>query len=203
VPRRREPAGQGMKRPEADLANFSPSVRLGAAVARRGANGRQKWPQPRSPAAARSLRGVRVMVIADIMTKNPVSAEASDTVRSVLATLLEMDVRHLPVLDEGQLVGIVSDRDLRNVQMPFFEDNSDEADDSALSTTRQRLLEQPISAIMSSDVLSVDPETDLADAVDLMIEHRVGAIPVVSPDTDDLVGIVSYIDVLKAARESI
>jgi acetoin utilization protein AcuB len=54
---------------------------------------------------------------------------------------------------------------------------------------------------MSTDVLSVDPETDVGEVVDLMIEHRVGAVPVVDADSEELVGIVSYMDVLRASRD--
>jgi acetoin utilization protein AcuB len=47
----------------------------------------------------------------------------------------------------------------------------------------------------------VDPETEVSEAIDLMIEHRIGALPVVEPDSTKLVGIVSYVDVLRAARD--
>jgi CBS domain-containing protein len=130
------------------------------------------------------------MVVADVMTEKPARADAADTVRSVLATLLEMDIRHLPVVNEGELVGIVSDRDLRSVQASSLQGNDEAAQD---------LLELPISAVMCGNVISVDPETDLSEVVSLMLEHRVGAIPVVSADTSALVGIVSYVDVLRAA----
>lgn len=106
--------------------------------------------------------------------------------------LLELDVRHLPIVDHGQLVGIVSDRDLREVTSRLLREGV---------TSTGPSLSTPIGAVMSSDVLSVDPETDLAEACDLMIEHRVGALPVVVTGTDELVGIVSYVDLLRAARE--
>jgi acetoin utilization protein AcuB len=135
------------------------------------------------------------MVVQEIMTKNPVTVESSDSVRVALTTLLELDIRHLPIVEADQLIGIVSDRDLRQLTPPLATD-----DESAAKA--ERLLTQPVSSIMSSDVLSVDPEMDAGDVVDLMIEHRVGAIPVVEPGTGELVGIVSYIDLLKAARDA-
>jgi CBS domain-containing protein len=51
---------------------------------------------------------------------------------------------------------------------------------------------------MTGDPITVDEETELTEVIDLMIEHKVGALPVVAEDK--LVGIVSYVDVLKAAR---
>jgi CBS domain-containing protein len=56
---------------------------------------------------------------------------------------------------------------------------------------------------MSADVIWVDTEADLGDVVSLLIEHKVGALPIVSPGTRDVVGILSYIDVLKVLQLSL
>jgi acetoin utilization protein AcuB len=65
----------------------------------------------------------------------------------------------------------------------------------------RRALATPVIRVMSSDVVSVGVEDDLAEVIDLMLEHKVGAIPAVRPDTRQVVGIVSYIDVLRAVQE--
>lgn len=65
------------------------------------------------------------------------------------------------------------------------------------------MLDSPVSEIMSSDVISVPGDAGLTDVIDLIVESKVGAIPVVDPKSNALVGIVSYIDVLKAVRESL
>ena len=52
-----------------------------------------------------------------------------------------------------------------------------------------------------ADVLFVHPESDVTEVVDLMIEHKIGALPVVEPGSLKLLGIVSYVDVLRAARD--
>jgi acetoin utilization protein AcuB len=62
-------------------------------------------------------------------------------------------------------------------------------------------LAMPIVKVMSSDVIVVEPETELSDVVELLLEHKVGALPVVEPDTREVVGIVSYIDVLRELYE--
>jgi len=54
--------------------------------------------------------------------------------------------------------------------------------------------------LMQPDVICVEPETDLGDVVELLIEHKIGAVPVVEPDTQAIVGIISYIDVLRAMQ---
>lgn len=133
------------------------------------------------------------MLVEEVMTRQPYVAFVRDSIRSVLAKLAEADVRHLPVTESGELVGIVSDRDLREV-VPSALDVVERPSESA------RLLARPVSELMSTDVVSVSPGDDVVDAIDLMIEHRVGAVPVVQEGSTLLVGIVSYVDALRAAR---
>lgn len=134
------------------------------------------------------------MIVADAMTPDPITANASASIRSVIRKLFELDARHLPILDDRQVVGMVSDRDLREVTSRLLAEEV---------TDLGRILSAPVAEIMSADVVSVDPETDLAEAADLMIERRVGALPVLAPGTDNLVGIISYVDVLRAARDAL
>jgi CBS domain-containing protein len=98
------------------------------------------------------------------------------------------------VLDGDTLVGVVSDRDLRNLELPALVEleNLGQA---------QELARRPIGDVMSSNVISVSPETEVSEAIDLMIEQKIGAVVVVEADSDKLIGIVSYIDVLRAARD--
>ena len=102
-----------------------------------------------------------------------------------------MHQHDLPVVEEDALVGIISDRDLRDLGVEARDDGA----------TVRRTLAQPASQVMSSGVVTVHPESDVAEAIDLMIEHRIGALPVVEPDSTKLLGIVSYVDVLRAARD--
>jgi acetoin utilization protein AcuB len=134
------------------------------------------------------------MIVLDVMTSRPAVADVSSTIRSVMHKLFELDVRHLPIVEDGELVGIVSDRDLRAVVSRLLSEGEANIDDA---------LSAPVGDLMSAAVISVDPEAELADVADLMIEHRIGALPVVRPGTDALVGIVSYVDVLRAARDSL
>jgi acetoin utilization protein AcuB len=136
------------------------------------------------------------MVVSEIMSRDPFSVKANEPIGRVMKKLAEADVRHLPVVDGGALVGIVSDRDLRSFTAGALIELEH-------SQEIARMLAQPISSVMSSDVVSVDPETEVADVIDVMLEHKVGAVPVVDIDSDELVGIVSYMDVLRAARDSL
>jgi acetoin utilization protein AcuB len=129
------------------------------------------------------------MFVREIMTIRPIVVEANESIGCARRKLREADVRHLPVLDRGSLVGIISDRDI-----PVFEPDEVSPFDTRLA------LKQPVSSIMSSDLVESHPDSELTDAIDLMLEHEIGALPVVAPDTHELLGIVSYVDVLKAAR---
>jgi len=127
----------------------------------------------------------------DIMTENPVTATELMSVAEALGILYELDVRHLPVVRGRELAGIVSDRDLRAFTQGR-EDDAIDAVENARSAT--------IGTFMNTDPVRVDPETDVTEIVELMLVHRVGAIPVADLDTGDLLGIVSYVDLLRVLQ---
>lgn len=134
------------------------------------------------------------MEVSEIMTPNPEYVLVTEAVRDAFMKLLEMDIRHLPVVEANELVGMLSDRDLREFIVPLAgELETINAEDSRF--------ERPVSELMKGDVISVHPETDVSEVIELMIDHRVGAVPVVQPSTGLLVGIVSYIDVIREAQE--
>ncbi len=136
------------------------------------------------------------MLAADIMTSDPVTIHFSTTVGRALATIEELEIRHLPVVDGDEIVGIISDRDLRSLGLSGIEDLE------TLEAMRGRLTDD-VSEIMSTDVLTIDTTTEVGQIVNLMLEYNVGALPVVESGTERrLVGIVSYIDVLRATRDS-
>ena len=135
------------------------------------------------------------MLVRDIMTKRPTCIQAHQTLREAMQLLAELDVRHLPVIDDGEVVGMLSDRDLRTYSPHLvFESNINRL---------AKDLDRPVVEVMSTDVLTVEPESSVQDLIDLLVENKVGALPVLDPVEETLVGIVSYIDVLKAARASL
>ena len=133
------------------------------------------------------------MVAEELMSPSPIVVQVTESIRRVIAKLTESDVRHLPVVDEGRLVGMISDRDVRRLINPIFEL-------APASAARSEALDQTIAVLMSSDVVSVHPESDVEEVIDLMIEHKIGAVPVTEADSAKLLGIISYVDVLRAAR---
>lgn len=116
------------------------------------------------------------MTARDFMTSDPACLKPNATVGDAVALLRELDVRHLPVInDDREVVGMVSDRDLRGL---------------ALSSKTE------VSAVMSTDVITVDADAYAYEVVDVMLEFKIGAVPVVNAD-QELIGIVSYIDMLR------
>ncbi|MEO6599081.1 MAG: CBS domain-containing protein [Polyangiaceae bacterium] len=127
------------------------------------------------------------------MSHHPLSATADTSVREVMRILFEKDIRHLPIVDGSSLIGIVSIRDLPAVVASgvcYFGDPHEV----------EHVLDQPVSNVMTSSVISVRPTSGLGAAVDLMLAHKVGALPVVGADGRTLIGILSYTDALRVVR---
>ncbi|MGB5640549.1 MAG: CBS domain-containing protein, partial [Sedimenticolaceae bacterium] len=134
----------------------------------------------------RENRHVRV---SDYMTRKVLTAAPDDGIRETFFRMRESRIRHLPVLDGAQLVGILSDRDLRRP------DWVDEAPD--LSHDYQLDDNLSVSDLMSHNPISVHTYDDLAKACALINEHGFGALPVLDKG-NHLVGIVSKADLVRA-----
>ena len=132
------------------------------------------------------------MTARDLMTANPATVTPRSRVADAWDLMRELDVRHVPVVhDGGVLVGMLSDRDFAHIDVARLL-AAEEAD------ALRRELVAPVVTVMRSDVIYVEPDTDVKDVVELLIENKIGAVPVVRPDTREVVGIVSYIDALRA-----
>jgi acetoin utilization protein AcuB len=134
------------------------------------------------------------MIAEDVMSENPLSIREDASIGEAVEVLLEADFRHLPVVRGNELVGMLSDRDVRALITPRLFDTA------ALDELKARY-DDRVSELMSAGVVKVYPETDLGEVIDRMLDEKVGAVPVVDPDTGELVGIVSYVDVLRVMRD--
>lgn len=131
--------------------------------------------------------------VRDHMARGPVTIRSDALVRGAIGMMSTRKIRHLPVVDgDGQLVGIVTDRDLRQVLFsPALRARLGDVD-GAFNTTRVR-------DVMTWAVVTARPEMDLREAARLMHERKIGALPVV--DRGRLVGIITESDILKAFQE--
>jgi acetoin utilization protein AcuB len=133
------------------------------------------------------------MTADEIMTEEVVAIAPTVTLAQALEIMEERGVRHLPVVNGREIVGMLSDRDLRGFGVSLVSDME------TLDKLKARLA-QPASVAMSSDVVSVGPSSDVQEIIDLLLEEKISAVPVVDEVSNELVGIVSYIDVLRAMR---
>ena len=136
------------------------------------------------------------------MTNDPVIVDPDVTIGNIMALLQEADIRHLPVVDESGIIGMVSDRDLKflhNIPGVFTSVDTDQVSD---------VLELPISMVMKSrflvdrDVTTIREDEPLQRAVDLMVGAALGAIPVLD-QKGDVVGLLSTMDVLRWVSDEI
>lgn len=130
------------------------------------------------------------MPIRDYMTQKVITANLRDGLRQTWQRMQEREVRHMPVLDDhNALAGMISERDLRR---PDFVDGPNLAEPYVLDNSHK------VSEAMSRAPVTVGPDDDLDFALNVFIERRFGAIPVV--EGDRLVGIISTLDMLRALR---
>jgi CBS domain-containing protein len=122
--------------------------------------------------------------IRDVMTRNPRSVETNASVVEAARLMKEEDVGIAPVVEGGRLVGAITDRDivLRVVV---------EGKDPQSTTVRE---------IASTDLVTVDPQQDLDEALRLMARHQIRRLPVVEED-GKLVGVLAQADVAREADE--
>lgn len=126
-----------------------------------------------------------MLLVKDSMTREIVTISPDDTAGAALAACRERRIRHLPVLTEGRLVGIVSDRDLRSA-IPAM-------GDSARAAALQEML---VKDVMVGDVVTALPDDPIEHAANVMREMRIGCLPVV--EGGELVGILTSSDVMTA-----
>ncbi len=136
------------------------------------------------------------MTAGELMTRNPATVSPRTSIAEAWDVMRELDVRHLPVVQDDTLVGMLSDRDLARLDVARV--LTVEGADAL-----RRELETPVAALMAGDVIAVEPETSLSEVMGLLIEHKVGALPVVQPDTGSVIGIISYVDVLRALQDAL
>jgi acetoin utilization protein AcuB len=123
------------------------------------------------------------------MTKNPLTVPLDTPVVDARRMMLERRIRHLLVTDGPRLAGIVTDRDIRlNLPSP--------ATSLSVWEINYLLARMTVGSVMTKTVITVDPERDAQNAARLMLDHKIGALPVMDGGT--LVGIMTESDVLRA-----
>ena len=129
------------------------------------------------------------MLIKDVMTPNPYTIDPDRTVLEALLMMYDHDIRRLPVIEKGKLIGIISDRDIKQTMgRPSLSDKqrSGESDE----------LRFAVRDVMTHNLITVRQDDDLKEAIELIVENKISGLPVVDRD-GNLVGVVSTIDLLR------
>ena len=137
-----------------------------------------------------SAQGLPLQV-RDVMSASPVTIPPSLSVHEAHTLMQQRKVRHLPVLQDGCLVGMVSDRDIRLV-LPS------PATSLSVWEIRYLLDKLTVGEMMTCFVMTTAPDCLMTEAVGQMLEYRVGALPVV--EERRVVGMLTRTDVLRAFR---
>lgn len=129
------------------------------------------------------------MEVATWMTKSPVTIKPKDSLRHARERLAKYRINQLPVVAGEKLVGIVTDRDVRDAYPSslrlFYGKDIDEFGDS-----------HTVEEVMTYNVVSITPQSSLREATQQLRRRRFGALPVV--EDGKLVGIVTRSDLLDA-----
>lgn len=125
------------------------------------------------------LPTVRFGVVRDWMTRAPATVSPDCPVETALQRMRQTEIHHLLVVESGRLVGIVSSRDWRRLDPRALPDGG-----------------RPIAHIMSEDPVTVAPETPVTVAARVLLEQRIGCLPV--RDGETIIGVFTRSDALDA-----
>jgi acetoin utilization protein AcuB len=127
------------------------------------------------------------MLVGRRMTKDPKTVGPDDPLTSAADIMRTFRINHLPVVEEGKLVGILSDTDLRNVSL---------TSDRPSGPREPKPQDRKVREVMKTEVWSLTPEDAVEDALLIIQRKKFGALPVLSGDR--LVGIITKLDMLNA-----
>lgn len=135
------------------------------------------------------------MYASDLMSRTLVTVPSTTAVVEARALMTRARIRHLLVVDNQRLVGIITDRDIRlNLPSP--------ATSLSVWELNYLLARVTVAELMTRSVIVVEPNRPARDVARIMLEHKIGAVPVL--DGEQPVGIVTETDLVRAfaARES-
>jgi CBS domain-containing membrane protein len=134
-------------------------------------------------------------VVADIMTRNIITLREEENLLSIEDGMERFALRHLPVVDGDKLVGLITHRDV----LRFTHSRLRSKDvDRAIDERKQQ--ESFVASVMRRNIKTVTPDTPLKQAAKMLIDNRIGCLPVVEQD-NTLVGIITEYDFAKLFAE--
>lgn len=130
----------------------------------------------------------RMLTAGDLMTSDPDVVAPQTSIKEAIVLMNRGKERHLPVVQDGKLIGMVTDRDIRlAVNSPLID---------VKPVERLHFMEDiPVERCMTANPQTVTVDTPIYQVAGLLARYKFGAVPVL--DGDDLVGIISVIDLLE------
>ena len=132
------------------------------------------------------------MTVDSIMTREVVTVQGDTALTDLRALLHDRGFRHLLVVENGDLVGVISDRDVLQALSPFLDTISEERRDV-------QTLARPASEIMRHDPVTITSDTGIEEASQLVLDHNISSLPVV--EDGEIIGIVTTKDLLRHYTE--
>jgi len=132
------------------------------------------------------------MLVRDVMTRNLITVDPETSFTDALKIMRKNKIRRLPVLEKGKLVGIVTEKDILYA-------SPSKATTLDIWELHYLLNKLKIREIMTRDVVTIQEDTPVEEAAKIMVDNKIGALPVVKGD--ELVGIITETDIFKVFLE--
>jgi len=126
------------------------------------------------------------LTVSDLMSGDVIAIPPTATLHEAIAIMVRRSVRHLPVVENGDVVGLLSDRNIRVIMIG----------DDDYSRRREFLANTTAGERASHPVATVAPDAPVQQAARIFVESRIGCLPVVDRE-GSLVGILTQTDLLK------
>lgn len=147
------------------------------------------------------------MKASEIMTTDVITVSKEDSVKEVAKILTEEDISGVPVVEEGELIGIVSEGDLvahdKKLHFPnyvYFLDSVFYLESfEKFEQDLKKVAAVKIKDIMTEDVITVSPDTTVEDIATLLTDEHINRVPVM--EEEEMIGIVSRGDIVKYMSE--
>jgi CBS domain-containing protein len=133
------------------------------------------------------------LTVRHLMARDPATLDRNETLDLAESIMSLGRIRHMPVVDDGQIVGIVSQRDL-------FRSALITALGFGRKTTSALIKTIQIKEVMTENVITIAPEVTVKEAAQLMIDKKIGCLPVV--EDQKLIGLLTETDILRYVVES-
>jgi CBS domain-containing membrane protein len=135
----------------------------------------------------------KAMKVRDIMTRDVATLDWNDELGLADDIMKLGRIRHLPVVDEGRLVGIMSQRDLFKASLASAMGFGEKAKREFMKTVT-------VKEVMVDEVITISPETSIEEAAKVILEKKIGCLPVT--EEGNLVGLITETDILRHYVES-